>query len=184
MFHYVYLLADTTGHFYIGSRTCRIEPDNDGYSGSGVWARNMKRIGVRLFKVILAEFDSREMACKHESKLIEMHIGDSFCMNRTKASAVPSFQVNRGRWENPFAPLIDQGLIFAGPLALFLWMEVVAFSGDNGIGISTTVLARRNNATLEECDAALTSISTKIPPSLPQITKQGRIWKRITQLCS
>lgn len=49
MYHYVYLITDlSTNEFYIGSRSCKVHPTVDPYTGSmSVWKPNKNNISKK-----------------------------------------------------------------------------------------------------------------------------------------
>lgn len=170
MHHYVYKVTDTEGNFYIGSRTSFKPPHVDRYSGSGKWPREQRELGIDLLKEVLFITETREEACEIESQLIEKHFDDPRFQNLSRSAPVPSFE-----WSNPLRGIVSSGIMDAGPLAVCLWIEVVAAGPE--FGISNAVLAFRSNLTVSECDDALARISGLIPSHLPQITKTNHIWK-------
>lgn len=90
MNHYVYQITDIeTEQYYIGVRSCEIEPYKDPYMGSGNWVRNHKitfgkwleNSGGRFVKVILGLCESRELAYELESETVSEYFHDPLCMN-------------------------------------------------------------------------------------------------------
>lgn len=81
MKHYVYRVDDPiTGEFYIGSRTCNCDINDDNYKGSYcTW--KPEDVG-RLVKTILkSNFRKRETAIKYEAKIIKKYIDDDLNRN-------------------------------------------------------------------------------------------------------
>ena len=69
MIHYVYkLIHEKTGEFYIGSRTCKIDPSLDNYMGSMITWKPDKSL---LNKIVLKSFNTRNEANSFEVKLIK-----------------------------------------------------------------------------------------------------------------
>lgn len=94
MKHYVYRLDDPiTGEFYIGSRSCKVNIENDKYMGSyKSWKPQDK---TRLVKTILkSNFRKRETCTKYEAKLIKENIDNP--LNRNYALPNNKFH-NLGR---------------------------------------------------------------------------------------
>jgi hypothetical protein len=79
--HYVYKITDIiTGEFYIGSRTCKCNPENDTYMGSYyVWkpddSSNLKK------EVIKSDFNNRNEAVMYEANLIKSNIDNELNRN-------------------------------------------------------------------------------------------------------
>jgi hypothetical protein len=72
MIHYVYQIVDILTHqFYFGVRSTDMHPTDDTYMGSmKTWKPEDKG---RLRKIVLCEFDTRELANEYEYRLIEMY---------------------------------------------------------------------------------------------------------------
>jgi len=90
--HYVYRLDDPiTNEFYIGSRSCNYNPENDNYMGSyQTWKPTNKS---RLKKTILkSNFENREIAIGYETKLIKENINDE--LNRNYHIPAESFHTS------------------------------------------------------------------------------------------
>lgn len=82
MKHYVYRTTYVpTGAFYIGVRSCKADPKDDEYMGSGsfLFMARYGRKGYR--KEVVAEFLSREEAEIFEVSLISKSKLDTLCMN-------------------------------------------------------------------------------------------------------
>lgn len=79
-FHYVYKLIDVnTGQFYIGSRTCECNPEEDNYMGSPyTWKPIMENLSKEIIK---DDFETREEAIEYESNLIGENINDQLNEN-------------------------------------------------------------------------------------------------------
>jgi hypothetical protein len=81
MKHYVYRLDDPiTKEFYIGSRSCKTEIENDKYLGSYyTWKPKNKQ---RLVKTILkSNFNKKELAISYEATLIKENIDNPLNRN-------------------------------------------------------------------------------------------------------
>lgn len=81
MKHYVYRVDDPiTGEFYIGSRSCYCNIDDDNYKGS--YCTWKPENADRLVKTILkSNFRKRSTAIKYEAKVIKQYINNEFNRN-------------------------------------------------------------------------------------------------------
>jgi hypothetical protein len=72
----VYKITDIqTGEFYIGSRTCKCNPNDDDYMGSYyTWKPGNTDYLVK--EIIKYDFDNRNDAVMYEANLIKLHIDD------------------------------------------------------------------------------------------------------------
>ena len=82
-FNYVYMIKDkTTGEFYIGLRSCDINPKDDQYMGSmKTWSRMKYFNKDNLNKTILSIHETRKEASKIENELIKLFIEDPLNRN-------------------------------------------------------------------------------------------------------
>lgn len=84
MYHYTYMTASSTGHYYVGRHSTNKIKDN--YLGSGKWVKVCKKKGVELHKKILEFYESFEDLIAGEKKLISDCISDDKNMNLTTES--------------------------------------------------------------------------------------------------
>lgn len=82
-YHYTYLITQqNTGEFYIGVRSCKIEPDKDKYMGTPItWKRMPTYDRSKQTKIVLSIYDSREEASKNEIILIDKFKNDPLNRN-------------------------------------------------------------------------------------------------------
>lgn len=104
--HYVYRITDPeTQEFYIGARTCRGDPAQDGYMGSGAWFHRRISDGRSLSKTIIQRFKTKGEAFAVERDLILQWINNPLCMNeRTPAPAAPRSSRTPRQPHHPPAP--------------------------------------------------------------------------------
>jgi hypothetical protein len=83
MNHYVYRVdRPATGEFYIGIRSCKGNPSEDTYFGSGVHIRRIPT--TELVKTILVVVQSRARAARIEKTLVTKELlEDPLCLNLT-----------------------------------------------------------------------------------------------------
>jgi hypothetical protein len=78
--HYTYKLTDPkTGEYYVGVRSCSVEPEKDDYYGSGKWPTSRKRGDLK--KEVLASYPNRVEAEAAERQLIREISEDPLCQN-------------------------------------------------------------------------------------------------------
>lgn len=75
-YHYLYLLFDKENNFYIGRRSCDIDPSIDRYMGS---SRNKKFFPIK--KRIISIVDNENILKEKERFLIRKFISNKKCMN-------------------------------------------------------------------------------------------------------
>lgn len=89
MYHYTYKIEFTTGHWYIGKRSSKIEPELDiKYQGSGKLLGVFKKNHKEFTKIILATYDTDIEALDGEKKELgdrwsteSMTKGQGLCLN-------------------------------------------------------------------------------------------------------
>jgi hypothetical protein len=170
--HYTYLLTHSDGSYYFGSRTCKGEPSNDKYMGSGRWPQHCKRNGLGLSKTVLSVHKTREAACIEEARLIDSRQGD--LLLRNIATGLQR-HYDRRKWRNPWRFLLTSGIIGSPPLAVALWFSLI-LRNESGFGISSLVLAHYENCSIDECNSMLELISARKHKMLPEIWRDGSIW--------
>lgn len=101
-YHYIYKITDTvTGQYYIGMRSCNVEPELDDYMGSGLWIcekaaffsgkKNVRRAKKTHFKSVTNRFLKEvieycgcrgEVANREEYHVKNLWRDDNLCMNK------------------------------------------------------------------------------------------------------
>lgn len=79
MFHYVYKVTADSGKYYIGRHSTKNM--DDGYLGSGKWARNCRKSGVSLTKEILTFCSDFDTLLDKEEEYIAEHFSNPLNMN-------------------------------------------------------------------------------------------------------
>lgn len=79
MYHFTYITASKSGHYYVGRHsTSRL---NDGYLGSGKWVRYCMKKGIELHRKIIYFYNTFEELLDGEKQLIDTHIRHKSNMN-------------------------------------------------------------------------------------------------------
>jgi len=176
MNHYVYKLTDSRGNFYIGSRSSLDSPHADKYMGSGVWPMQCRAQGIELRKdIVESGFLHRRQACEVESAMIKANAGNQMMKNRTTAAPVPSGKA----WRNALSVILDVPIFTKHPASLMLYVYLVG--RDDGMGISERVLSLKNGYTMDQCNAVLSELEKHDLSPMPNIYKDGEIWKTINE---
>jgi hypothetical protein len=80
--HYVYQVTDpNTGEFYIGKRSCDLDPLADPYTGSGAWPKKVRSAGGLLIKTIVETFATSAEATVAEQRIIREMDAHLLCRN-------------------------------------------------------------------------------------------------------
>lgn len=83
MFHYTYNIHnESTGQYYIGLRSSKLEPNEDPYMGSGTWLKaEMRKLPTGWNKYVLGIHPNRKDAAEDEKNSTKGHLNNGLCLN-------------------------------------------------------------------------------------------------------